>query len=37
MLDESALALIRSRGVQDIDDPPSGWLADLVQDGGGAT
>ncbi len=30
MLDESTLAVIRSKGVQDIDDPPSGWLAELV-------
>ena len=30
MLDDAALASIRGRGVHDIDDPPSGWLADLA-------
>ena len=31
MLDEAALAVVRSKGVQDIDAPPSGWLAELAR------
>jgi hypothetical protein len=30
MLDDSTVAVIRSGGVQDIDDPPIGWLAELA-------
>jgi hypothetical protein len=29
MLDSAAIAAIRQAGVQDINDSPNGWLADL--------
>lgn len=29
MLDDATVAIIRRAGVQDIDEPPTGWLADL--------
>lgn len=29
MLDDATVAIIRRTGVQDIDEPPAGWLADL--------
>lgn len=34
MLDDSTLAAIRGGGVQDIDEPPSGWLAELAPQSG---
>ena len=30
MLDESTVMTIRRSAVQDIDEPPTGWLADLM-------
>jgi len=30
MLDSAAIAAIRRAGVQDIDAPPTGWLADMA-------
>jgi hypothetical protein len=30
MLDEPTLAAIRRVGVQDIDDPPAGWLTEFT-------
>lgn len=29
MLDSAAIASIRRAGIQDINDPPAGWLADM--------
>jgi len=29
MLDDATVAIIRRAGVQDISEPPNGWLADL--------
>jgi len=30
MLDDATASSIRRAGVRDIDDPPGGWLADLL-------
>ena len=30
MLDDATVSSIRRAGVRDIDDPPDGWLADLL-------
>jgi hypothetical protein len=30
MLDDATVSSIRRAGVRDIDDPPGGWLADLL-------
>ncbi len=37
MLDDATVEVIRRANVQDIDEPPTGWLADLgvVADGNG--
>lgn len=31
MLDDATMSAIRDAGVREIDDPPTGWLADLAR------